>query len=123
MARFQEKFEVYQSDNLNVAHEFDAERVVDVIAKLQKLVEKHGKDAILSVDIDSDYGCNSGYTTVSISVRSTRPETKEEYNARKEQFRAVEKFKRDEYKKRKLAREEQDRKEFERLSKKFAKSK
>jgi hypothetical protein len=88
---------------------------------LTELQKKHGKDSLFGVEVDSDYGPCSGYTSVSFNVSSTRGETPLEYAERHKQWQAFEKSQRDRVKDRRKVREEQDRRDYARLKKKFAK--
>lgn len=123
MAKFNEKrLTMYRQDALGSHRDLDGMRLSDLIAKLTQLQKKHGDAAVFTVDVDdSDYGPCSGMTYVNMFVASNSLETDDEFNKRFEQHKAIEKHKNQQAYSRKKQREEQDRKEFERLSKKFAK--
>jgi hypothetical protein len=123
MAKFNEKrLKLHRQDALGNHRDLDGVRLSLLIAKLIELLKKHGDSAVFTVDVDdSDYGPCSGMTYVNMFVASDSLETDEEYNKRKELHAAFEKANRERYKQTRLRREEQDRKEFARLSKKFAK--
>jgi len=116
MAKFnRSKIQVYQYDHLSTS-DFESISLDDMIAKLQKLRDRHGGEGRFNLEIE--YYDN---TDVKIEVSSYREETDEELLHRVTVHKALEKHKRDDAKARKAFREEHDRKEFERLSKKFGK--
>lgn len=122
MAKFDGKQRiVHMRDELGSYQDFDGTKLDELIVMLTELQKKHGKDACFGVEVDSDYGPCSGYTSISFNVSSTRGETPLEYAERYKQWQAIEKAKRDQVNERRKLREEQDRKEFARLKKKFAK--
>jgi hypothetical protein len=121
MAKFtKSKLQIYQYDVID-RDAVENTSLGELIERLTKLHEKHGDDAHFEMDVDEDYGPCSGHTTITFRVSSTREETDAEYKQRETLHKTVEKHKREQMKKRKQERDEHDRKEFERLSKKFAK--
>lgn len=124
MAKFKsERQKVHQRDELGSYQDVNGMKLCDLIALLTELQKKHGKDGQIGIEVDSDYGYNSGYTSVRLDVSSVRLETPLEYAERHKQWQAIEKAKRDQAKKNRQLREEHERKEFERLQKKFGKNK
>ena len=87
----------------------------EVIEKLQKAKEEgHNK-----INFDVDTGGYSGHTSTSFCAWHLRDETDEEFEARVATWQDAERIKREETKKRKAFQDEKERKEFERLSRKF----
>jgi predicted NAD-dependent protein-ADP-ribosyltransferase YbiA (DUF1768 family) len=122
MAKFKtERLKMYRQENIGSYQDLDGMKLSDLIDMLKELQEKHSVDARFGIEVDSDYGCNSGYTSVNVNVSSTHLETDEEYKKRHEQWQAIEKAKREHAKQNRQLREEQDRKMFERLSRKYGK--
>lgn len=117
MAKFnKEKILVHKWDNFDW-HDLDGINLAVLAEKIEQWRKKLGEESALHIDLDSDgYDC---YPTITMSIRSVRLETDKEYAIREEQHKVTEKHRRDEAKKRKLVREECDRAEYERLSKKF----
>lgn len=88
----------------------------EVIEKLQKAKE----DGHTKITLDVGIGGYDGYVSgISFCAWHRRDETDEEFEARVAAWQDAEKIKRDETKKRKAVQDEKDRKEFERLSRKF----
>lgn len=86
--------------------------LIDELVELQK---KHAANAVFELDVDS----GECFATVHGVVSSEHMETDEEYDKRFEQHKAIEKHINQQAYSRKKLREEQDRREFARLKKKF----
>lgn len=86
--------------------------LIDELIELQK---KHAADAVFELDVDSGE-CNASVTAI---VSSKHDETDEEYDKRFEQHKAIEKHVNQQAYSRKKQRDEQDRRDYARLKKKF----
>lgn len=115
MAKFDKsRQKVFQIDRI-VDRDLSEVTLGEITLRLMALQRKHGEDATFELDVDSGY-CHAD---VAIEIRSSRPETQEEYDERYRVHLELERQKRSTAKQRRLEREEQDRVEFERLKKKF----
>jgi hypothetical protein len=88
---------------------------------MAQAVDKHATLHNTTISIDYEYDYDDRYIEVKAVVR--RPETPEEEAGRLAAVEAVKKAAREEQKKKRLAKEAADRAEYERLRKKFEKSK
>ena len=108
---------VYKSSYLPELFENYGNNDIDeVIEKLQKAKE----DGHTKVNLDVEAGGFDGYvSSISFCAWHLRDETDEEFEARVASWQDAERIKREEAKKRKATQDEKDRKDFERLSRKF----
>lgn len=90
---------------------FDCYSLKSVREEIDELIKEHGEDATLDIDMAYEqYGNGSQY--ISYSINKRRPETKVEASNRKKELA-----------KRAADQEVRERKEFERLQKKFEEEK
>lgn len=96
------------------------EGLKEVIAKIESMIPTDAIDVYKSFDIERNYGY---YDSIDIELQFRvtywLPLTEEEIKKKKENAAAIAKGKREAEKKRKQEEEERDRREYERLKKKF----